>query len=85
MSEIKDSDLEQAAKYQQCKPNQFGSLHERMKFVISKIEGLSQRERENFDNDLWHAIYDLETEIKYHKPASPPYGRRASQLGRLKK
>lgn len=70
------NELIQASRYRQCKPNQFGNLHERMKFVINKLNELSNKEKENFDNTLWHAIFDLETEVKYHEPAKPPYSRR---------
>lgn len=59
--------------YDRARAAQFGTLHERMKFLIDCARrcGLDK-----FDAATWHAIFDLETEVKYHKPATPPYGRR---------
>jgi hypothetical protein len=29
------------------------------------------------DIQQWHHIFDLQTEVSFHEPASPPYGRRS--------
>lgn len=63
--------------YDEAKPDQFGNLHERMKYVM---ELLKQHDPNSIGNNLWHAIYDLETEVKHTPPANPPFGRRSVQL-----
>ena len=60
-----------------AKPDQFGNLHERMKYLVAALHAHEGGPREG---TLWQAVYDLETEVKYHKPANPPYGRRAVSL-----
>ena len=62
--------------YETTEPKQFGNLHERMKYVIS----LTQQHKKEVPNDLWHAIWDLELEVSYYKPANPPYGSRRVRL-----
>ena len=73
---LNQSEIHRAQKYQLAEPKQFGNLHQRMKLVIL----LMQKERELMPHDLWNAIYDLETEVKYHEPAKPPYARRTQNL-----
>ena len=58
--------------YEATAPKQFGNLHERMKYVMALLEA----EKDNVSDKLWHAVFDLETEVKFHTPAEPPYGRR---------
>jgi hypothetical protein len=66
-------DFAQQAEYHAAEPKQFGDLHQRMQLVMSLV----QRERDAISDELWHAIFDLETEVSYHKPAHPPYARRS--------
>ena len=77
------------ADYAKAKPKQFGNLHERMKFLIQHAGKLEEATREARMNDrklmpgfgdVWHAIWDLETEIKGHTPDEPPHGRRVVKL-----
>ena len=58
--------------YHLAKPVKLGTLHERMEYVIV----LMQTYHEEVPQDLWHAIYDLETEVSFHKPQTPPCGGR---------
>jgi len=74
MSKTGSRDIDQAKEYEACKAKQFGNLHERMKFLINAISDAGQ---EKIDVKIWHAVFDLETEVKYHKPTSPPYGRKS--------
>lgn len=72
-------DKEVAEKYATAKPKQFGNLHERMQYVMKLL-----REKRTspiiddlfFGDALWNALFDLQTEVSYHEPQSPPYGRR---------
>lgn len=73
---LTEKDFEQARKYRATKPKQFGNLHERMKFLMEKIEG----KHSQIPNEIWQAIFDLETEVEYHTPANPPFGRRILRL-----
>ncbi|WPJ96860.1 hypothetical protein SH580_03960 [Coraliomargarita algicola] len=73
MKEITKKDKLIAAEYEKAAPNQFGNLHERMKYLLSLIENI---EEESPNADVKWAAYDLETEIKYHSPANPPFGTR---------
>lgn len=67
-----------AVAYRESMAKQFGTLHERMKYVVECM----QRERVTMSIDLWNAIYDLETEVSYHEPQMPPCGRRTRGLRR---
>lgn len=58
--------------YLDAKPKQFGNLHERMKLVMELLKD----DRDSISTELETALHDLETEVSYHKPAKPPYGRR---------
>jgi len=29
---------------------------------------------ETVDHDLWNALFDLETEVSFYEPKSPPFG-----------
>lgn len=61
------------ARYRAARPDDLGTLHERMKAVIERGRAI---ELWRIDNDLWQAIHDLQTEVSFHEPASPPYGHR---------
>jgi hypothetical protein len=90
-------DKETIAAYNAAEPKQFGDLHERMKYLMAKAQGYrEQREKRRKEpytgpsftdplecafTELWHAIRDLETEVKPHTPAHPPYGRRTVKIG----
>jgi hypothetical protein len=60
--------------YEAAAPQQFGTLHERMKYLLACARRCHLHE---FDNDTWQAIFDLETEVSCHQPARPPFGHRA--------
>lgn len=60
------------AAYRAAEPKQFGNLHERMKYAIAML----QDQHGVVSNDLWHAVWDLATEVKHYRPVEPPYGRR---------
>lgn len=60
--------------YRNAKPKQLGDLHERMKFLISLLQKPGRTEE--IPVEVWHAIFDLQTEVAGHKPIKPPVGRR---------
>ena len=65
-------DLERRAEYEAAEPNQLGNLHQRMKLVVKLCQ-----ERELWeDNELWQAIFDLQTEVSFHAPVNPPLAAR---------
>jgi hypothetical protein len=53
-------------------PKQLGNLQERMQYLVA----LAQQHHDQLPTDVWHAIWDLKTEVERHTPANPPYGRR---------
>jgi len=67
-----------AETYRKCNPKQLGNLHERMQYVMEMLR--RDRSQAIISNDLWHAIHDLETEVSFYTPQSPPYGRRTTGL-----
>jgi hypothetical protein len=84
MKHITAKELEIAKAYENAKPKQFGTLHERMKFVIKALEEARgwktsepDPEFDHFNPNLVYGIFDLETEVKYHAPQKPPFGKRA--------
>lgn len=62
--------------YKASEPKQFGTLHERMKYLVRFV----QEDGHAIPHDVVTAIYDLETEVRYHAPAKPPFGRRMVKL-----
>ena len=60
--------------YEAAQPKQFGTLHERMKNVIRLVDD------HDVPESLCTAIFDLQTEVSYHDPAVPPFGRRTQQI-----
>lgn len=58
--------------YRETKSRQFGNLHERMRYAIELLAQHPDLE----GSELANALYDLETEVSFHVPATPPYGRR---------
>jgi hypothetical protein len=78
MTITKDDAFRRKEQYRKAQPKQFGDLHERMKLVIA----LMQAAKASVPDELWHAIYDLETEVSFYEPAKPPYGRRVIRCGR---
>jgi hypothetical protein len=70
---ITGADELRARDYEAAQADPLGTLHERMKAVIERGREL---ELWKIDNDLWQHIHDLQTEVSYHVPARPPYGRR---------
>ena len=62
-----------AAHYRAAEGKPFGNLHERMKLVLD-LAGEAVLYRGH--PALWQALHDLATEVSYHEPAEPPYGRR---------
>jgi len=77
MRKLTDKDREARAMYLAAKPKQFGNLHERMKYALE----LMRSDYDAVPSRLWHALCDLETEVKFHVPANPPFGRRAAVRG----
>ena len=59
--------------YENSEPKQFGNMHERMQHLIQCAQKSGSR---NMPEGIWDAIYDLETEVKNHKPINPAYGSR---------
>lgn len=65
-------DKERAIEYDKTQPKQFGNMHERMQYLVA----IAMKEQGHISDNLWSAIWDLQTEVQYHKPENPPYGRR---------
>ncbi len=63
--------------YAEAKPKQFGNMHERMKYLIA----VATEHEAEVPNDVWHAIWDLKTEVEGHTPIEPPFGRRVVKIG----
>ena len=63
-----------------------GNLHERMRAVRTLAqkywETLSNDEGRRDYNNLYQAIWDLETEVSFYEAANPPYGRRETPARR---
>ena len=79
MAKLTPQDMAISIAYRKCQAKQFGDLHQRMKYVVE----LMQQAREVIPNDLWHAIYDLETEAMHYPPQRPPYWRRTMSLNEV--
>lgn len=62
--------------FQGAKPKQFGNLHERHKYAMQLA---SEMNLEETNPALWHALWDLQTEVAGTQTASPPIGRRPVQ------
>ena len=73
MANLTDDNLRCMREYKKCNPVQLGNLHQRMKYVMAIMRRLGQ---DHVDSALWHAVFDMETEVKFYKPASPPFGHR---------
>lgn len=59
--------------YREATPKQFGTLHQRMKYLIDLAI------RDGIDSthfDIWNAIFDLKTEVENY-PSHKSYGRSA--------
>lgn len=67
--------------YGEVKPKQFGDMHERMKYLIQE----AQREEDQIPVGLWHAIWDLQTEVQNHVAIQPPFGKRIMRPKRASK
>ena len=67
------SEQAERRRYEAAEAKQFGNLHQRMKYLIAAAQKAGHH---NLGNEVWHAIWDLETEVSHHVPAEPPYGRR---------
>jgi hypothetical protein len=68
--------LKRSKPYDSAVANQFGNLHERMKFVLEAMQRAEKATPDSIPHDLWHGVFDLETEVRGHVPAEPPFGRR---------
>ena len=75
MKSITSNENKIAVKYENTVPDQFGNLHERMQYLMccAKKYGTT-----GMPSEIWHAIWDLQTEVKYYEPVNPPYGQRVS-------
>lgn len=76
MTSISSNDSIIASAYRNAMPEQFGNLHQRMKWLIETI----QRQAESvIPSDVQQAVHELESEIKHHVPAKPPLAMRKSK------
>lgn len=69
-------DEERRRKYFQSEPKHLGNLHERMRYAMDLLE----QECETVGDALWDALFDLELEVSYHVPQTPPYGQRGVNM-----
>lgn len=65
------------AAYERTEPKQFGNLHARFKYLLALAQ---EPGCDKIGNDLWHAIWDLKTEVESHTPDEPPHGRRPANI-----
>ncbi len=79
---ITDADKKTAAAYENSNPKQLGNLHERMQYVMACLEKARADGKVELPHDLYQGIFDLATEVKYHTPATPPFGRRVVTLSK---
>jgi hypothetical protein len=70
---LSEADVQRRGGYLGTPARQLGNLHERMRYVME----LLREHTESVPHELANAIYDLETEVSYHTPAKPAYGRRS--------
>lgn len=61
------------ARYMQAQPEQFGTLHQRMKYLLQVANAANLAW---MCPTVWNAIWDLEMEVKNHEAATPPFGSR---------
>jgi len=59
--------------YELAKPKQFGNLHQRMKFLVDKVNNAGEA---GLPLELRWAVFDLEMEVKHYQPKEPPFGSR---------
>lgn len=59
-----------ARQYDHTKPKQLGNLHERMQYLMKLI----REQQADVPHDVWHAIFDLETELKHYKTKTFSFG-----------
>lgn len=57
--------------YKDTKPDQFGNLHERMQYLMKLIH----EQRADVPSAVWHAIYDLETELQHYETKVYSFGK----------
>lgn len=67
------ADKAQQDLYRDAKPDNLGTLHERMQAVMYHAQ-LTDLYRT--DPVLWDLLHDLQIEVSFHRPAKPPYGHR---------
>jgi hypothetical protein len=72
MKSVLQSDSVIAAAYRDAEPQQFGTLHERMKWLVDTIRCHGESV---IPSDVWHAVHDLENELRHHVPAKPPFNK----------
>lgn len=60
----------------------FGDMHERMKYLIRLMPQRSIEWCEETIEAIRDAAYDLQTEVRMHEAAWPPYGRRLVRYGK---
>ena len=88
MPKLTKEDEAVALSYEAAKPRQTGNLHERMRFVVETLRKIREAQEGGFGGafdskymNLAMGIFDLETEVKYSRPAKPSYGSRVSHRG----
>ncbi len=74
---INNTNRKNSHSYESSKAEQLGDLYGRMKYLMEVCQAA---ELWRGYNEVWQALHDLETEVRFHKPASPPYGHRLTSL-----
>jgi hypothetical protein len=82
---LKPRDYEVRRRYYRSKPNQFGDLHEQMR---EAMEWLGKIQRTDIGGDpnvqrLLDVLCDLEIEVSYTEPSSPPMNHRTLDPNKL--
>jgi len=79
MKIISDQEKKNSQDYDEAVPAKFGDLHQRMKSLIKCAYKHGQKQ---IPSDLWDAIWDLQTEVRYYKAINPPFGKRSKPTAR---
>lgn len=75
MANITSNEVANSERYERTEPKFLGNLHERMKYVMAAM----QKHYQVVPSELWQAVHDLQTEVRYYEPVNPPFGKRPAR------
>jgi hypothetical protein len=74
------ADIKRRNAYLTIEAKRMGNLHERMRYLVKCLRGCTT---DMVPEDFREAVYDLETEVMFYAPASPPFAKRTALLSDL--